>query len=122
VFSIHYRKYYMKYYESTYEDYISTLLKHNLHDELTSVHNSFPSKLCQLENLIIHGPSGIGKYSQVLYLLKKYSPSDMKYEKKMVANTDKQEYIYKISDIHYEIDMSLWVVIQKCYGMKCFCK
>lgn len=97
----------MKYYESTYEDYISTLLKHNLHDELTSVHNSFPSKLCQLENLIIHGPSGIGKYSQVLYLLKKYSPSDMKYEKKMVANTDKQEYIYKISDIHYEIDMSL---------------
>lgn len=97
----------MKYYESTYEEYINAVMKYSLHDELNSVHNSFPSKISQLENMIIYGPTGVGKYSQVLYLLKKYSPSEMKYEKRMTANTDKQEYIYKISDIHYEIDMSL---------------
>lgn len=97
----------MKYYESTYEEYINAVVKYNLHNELISLYNSFPNKLSQLENMIIYGPIGIGKYSQILNILKKYSPSDMKYEKKMVANTDKQEFIYKISDIHYEIDMSL---------------
>jgi hypothetical protein len=97
----------MKYYETSYEDYIQSLEKYNLHNELNVAHNSFPNKLGKLENLIVYGPSGVGKYTQVLYLLKKYSPSDMKYEKKMIAHTDKQEYSYKISDIHYEIDMSL---------------
>ena len=31
----------------------------------------------------------------------------MKYDKKITVTTDKQEYIYRISDIHYEIDMAL---------------
>jgi len=57
--------------------------------------------------MIIYGPSGIGKYSQVLYLLKKYSNNELKYEKKITAITEKQNYTYKLSDIHYEIDMSL---------------
>jgi hypothetical protein len=43
----------------------------------------------------------------MLYLLKQYSPSELKYDKKIKIQTDKQDYIYHISDIHYEIDMSL---------------
>lgn len=97
----------MKYYESHYEEYIHVVDKYNLHPELTEIYNSFPVKISILENLIIYGPPGVGKYSQVLYLLKRYSPSGLKYDKKLTAQTDKQSYIYHISDIHYEIDMSL---------------
>ena len=96
----------MKYYETHYDEYILSIEQYNLHPELLPIYNAFPAKLNQLENLIIYGPSGVGKYSQVLYLLKKYSPSELKYDKRITINTDKQDYIYKISDIHYEIDMS----------------
>lgn len=97
----------MKYYESSFEEYISSVEKYNLHPELAPVFQKFPKNIHHIENMIIYGSSGIGKYSQVLNLLKKYSPSELKYEKKIVAQTEKQSYIYHISDIHYEIDMSL---------------
>jgi hypothetical protein len=97
----------MKYYETHFEDYIHAVEEHNIHPELNSFYATLPLSKYKLENLILHGPVGIGKYSQVLYLLKRYSPSDLKYEKKMTIQTEKQNYIYKISDIHYEIDISL---------------
>ena len=58
-------------------------------------------------NTIFYGPDGIGKYSLVLNLLKKISPSSLKYEKKICINFNKMEYFIKISDIHYEVDMSI---------------
>jgi hypothetical protein len=97
----------MKFYESHYEEYITTAEQADLHPELETIRKSFPQKLSQFGNLIIYGPSGVGKYSQMLRFIKKYSPSDLKYEKKITTQTEKQQYIYKISDIHYEIDMSL---------------
>jgi hypothetical protein len=96
----------MKYYESHFEEYISAVEKFNLHPELSLVCNKFPRKMAELENIIIYGPSGVGKYSQILNILKKYSPSELKYDKKMTISTEKQQYIYRISDIHFEIDMS----------------
>ena len=33
-----------------------------------------------IENILIYGPPGIGKYSQALLILKHYSPSKLKYE------------------------------------------
>ena len=62
--------------------------------------------LQELSNLIIYGPSGTGKYSQCLNFIKKYSETGLKYEKKMLLNTSKNEFYYKISDIHYEIDIA----------------
>jgi hypothetical protein len=97
----------MKFYETHYEDYISSIDRINIHPELTEVFNTFPKKIYNLKNLIFYGPSGVGKYSQILYLLKRYSPSELKYDKKITAVTEKQQYIYRISDIHYEVDMSL---------------
>jgi hypothetical protein len=97
----------MKYYESHFDDYISAIEKHNIHPELLDRYKKLPDKISKLENLIIYGPSGCGKYSQILYLLKRYSANELKYEKKITANTEKQNYTYKLSDIHYEIDMSL---------------
>ena len=97
----------MKFYETSYEEYINSIEKYNLHPEIKDICSSFPKNINNVENIIIYGPSGVGKYSQVLNIIKKYSPSELKYDKKIIAQTEKQQYIYKISDIHYEIDMSL---------------
>jgi hypothetical protein len=40
-------------------------------------------------------------------ILKKYSPSELKYDKRITMQTDKYTFTYRISDIHYEIDMGL---------------
>ena len=95
----------MKFYESHYEEYIKSVEKYNIHSEMDILYTKFPKSIRDFENLIIYGCPGIGKYSQLLYLLKKYSPSELKYEKKITIKTEKQEYNYHISDIHYEIDM-----------------
>jgi len=97
----------MKYYETHYEEYVSSVNKMNLHPEILPIVKTLPNEIDKLTNIIFYGASGVGKYSQSLYLMKKYSPSDLKYEKKITIQTEKQEYNYKISDIHFEIDMSL---------------
>ncbi len=97
----------MKYYETHYEEYIHAVEQYNMHPELDTLISKFPPKISQFGNLILYGPSGIGKYSQLLRILKKYSPSELKYDKKMTIQTEKQQYTYRISDIHYEIEMSL---------------
>jgi len=97
----------MKYYESHYDEYINSVEKYNIHPELIDTINHFPSKNSDLNNSIFYGPTGSGKYSQVLKIIKKYSPSELKYDKKITLQNEKQNYIYKISDVHYEIDISL---------------
>ena len=97
----------MKYYETHYEDYINAVKKYNIHEELIETINKFPQKNNELTNLIFYGPTGVGKYSQVLKIIQKYSPSELKYDKKITIQTDKQTYNYRISDVHYEIDMSM---------------
>jgi hypothetical protein len=97
----------MKFYESHFEEYINENNRINLHPKLSKVYDKFPKTLKELKNLIFYGPSGVGKYTQVLSSIKKYSPSDLKYEKKISVTYNKQPFFFKISDIHYEIDMSL---------------
>ena len=94
----------MKFHETHFEEYINAF---NLHPKLEKIFNEFPEKLHDLKNLIFYGPSGVGKYTQMLKAIKKYSPSELKYEKKISVTYNKQQYFFKISDIHYEIDMSL---------------
>jgi Cdc6-like AAA superfamily ATPase len=97
----------MKYYETTFDEYIASVEKYNFHPEMAEiVTNTFPKHLREFGNLIVYGPSGIGKYSQVLHFLQKYSPTKLKHEKYMTIQTDKQTYTYCMSDIHYEIDIS----------------
>jgi hypothetical protein len=96
----------MKFLETHFEEYIQSSQKNNLHIKLEKVFNKFPDKLSCLKNIIFYGPSGIGKYSQMLKAIKKYSPSELKYEKKIGILFNKQTFFFKISDIHYEIDMS----------------
>ena len=97
----------MKYYETSFIEYVQAVERYNIHPELCKTFSKFPQDIYKIENLILYGPPGVGKYSQLLHLLKNYSPSGLKYDKRLTVTTDKQEYIYRISDIHYEIDMAL---------------
>ena len=97
----------MKYYETHFEEYLTENSRVNLHPKLDKLYAKFPKTLPELKNLIFFGPSGIGKYTQMLKSIRRYSPSDLKYEKKISVTFNKQQYFFKISDIHYEVDMSL---------------
>jgi hypothetical protein len=123
----------MKYYESNFEEYIHSVNQCNIHPELEPLIDSLPQSINDFRNLILYGPSGVGKYSQSLKIIQKYSPSKLKYDKKMGITNEKQEkkkpktepkrkskdihkplamtkttdYLIRISDIHYEVDMSL---------------
>jgi hypothetical protein len=97
----------MKFYETHFEEYINESNRINLHPKMDKIYDKFPPSLNKLKNLIFYGPGGTGKYTQMLKSIKRYSPSDLKYEKKISLNYNKQQYFFKISDIHYEVDMSL---------------
>ena len=97
----------MKFYETHFEEYINENQREDLHPKLNKLYNKFPKHITELKNLIFYGPSGVGKYTQMLKSIKKYSPSELKYEKKLSVVYNKQQFFFKISDIHYEFDMSL---------------
>lgn len=94
----------MKFYESHFEEYINNP---SIPNKLNKLYENFPNDLKNFKNIIFYGPKGVGKYTHMLYSIKKYSPSELKYEKKISLNFNKNIYYFKISDIHYEIDMSL---------------
>ena len=97
----------MKFYETHFEEYINESNRVNLHPKLDKIYKKFPATIHELKNLIFFGPNGTGKYSQMLKSIKKYSTTELKYEKKLSLTYNKQQYFFKISDIHYEVDMSL---------------
>ena len=97
----------MKFHETHFEEYIVSNQKEDLHPKMNKLFQKFPKKINDLRNLIFYGPPGVGKYTQMLKSIKKYSPTELKYEKKISITFNKQQYFFKISDIHYEIDMSL---------------
>jgi len=97
----------MKFFESHYEDYLHAAANVNLHPKLNKVLSRFPPDLRNLGNIIIYGPKGVGKYTQMLNAIRRYSASDLKYDKKISVIHNKTQYVFRISDIHYEVDMSL---------------
>jgi hypothetical protein len=97
----------MKTIDSHFDHYLYKNNDKSLHKSLISTYNNFPKNIENLKNLLFYGPSGVGKYTQMLNAIRQYSPSDLKYEKKISISYNKNVYFFKISDIHYEIDMSL---------------
>ena len=97
----------MKFYETSFEDYLQKNAIINLHPKLEKLYKSLPAKAEDLKNLLFYGPVGIGKYTQMLAAIQRYSPSKLKYEKKISAIYNKYTYFFKISDIHYEVDLSI---------------
>jgi len=98
----------MKFLDTNFIDYIHNSSLCNLHPELLSSLKSFTKDNIYDSNIILYGPSGVGKYTQALNIIKKFSPTGLKYERKINFQFNKKlEYIFKISDIHFEIDMEL---------------
>jgi Cdc6-like AAA superfamily ATPase len=80
-------------------DYLAFPDTTNLHPELALMYPSIKESI----HLIIYGPSGVGKYTVMLQIMKHYSHSQLKNEKKIIVDT----VCIKFSDIHYEVDMEL---------------
>lgn len=97
----------MKFQETHFEEYIQSNMKENLHPKLEKVLKHIPDNKKDFKNLIFYGPPGVGKYTQMLRSIVKFSANELKYEKKISIAYLKQQYVFKISDIHYEIDMGL---------------
>jgi hypothetical protein len=97
----------MKFQETAFEEYLQSNTNVSLHPKLDKLYKSLPTNVADFKNLIFYGPPGVGKYTQMLTAIKRYSPSQLKYEKKLSVTYNKNTYFFKISDIHYEIDLSI---------------
>jgi Cdc6-like AAA superfamily ATPase len=97
----------MKFLDTHFDNYIQSSNSISLHPTLKTKFDTFPTNISDLKNIILYGPTGVGKYTQLLNIIKRYSPSELKYEKKLTVIYNKINYYFKISDIHFEIDMSL---------------
>ena len=98
----------MKFNDNHFEPYVESAISKPLHPKLKTLYaTAFPPNINALKNLIFYGPQGTGKYSQVLACISQYSPTRLKYEKRLTVTYNKETYFIKISDIHFEIDMSL---------------
>lgn len=94
----------MKLIECKFEDHVKNVEKVDLHKY---------NKIENLTNLIIYGQKGLGKYSQSLKIIKKFSSSNLKYERKFFLEHNKEEYFFPLSDIHTEVDFSMLGCISK---------
>lgn len=98
----------MKFHETSFDDYLTVQKNIDFHPELKeSLHNKIAKNKYNMGNFILYGPPGTGKYTQALKIINNYSPSELKYEKKIFLNSEKYNFAYKLSDIHYEIDIAL---------------
>ena len=98
----------MKYLSTKFEEYINEYNKYNLHLKMDPLFKSLNDDIQKQNNLIFYGASGTGKYTQVLNYIKKYSPTNLRFERKITFNfNNKKQYVFNVSDIHFEIDMSL---------------
>ena len=109
----------MKFYETHYEDYLareSETSRPKPSCDAIEAANSIKD----LGNTIFYGPKGVGKYTQMLKSIQKYSPSELKYDRKILyQHNSKSTYILKISDIHLRLTCRSLVAIRKLCGMSC---
>jgi hypothetical protein len=66
---------------------------------------TFPS-MTEFKNLILYGPAGAGKYTQMLRIVRRYSAHHLKYDKRVPMTANEETYMVRISDVHYEVDMA----------------
>jgi len=83
--------------DTKFNEYLS--FEKSLHPKIMEL--PFPT-IDNFENLILYGPPGIGKYTLMLSIIKRYST--LKCDSRLHIETIIPFYI-RISDIHYEVDM-----------------
>ena len=97
----------MRFFETHFCEYVKKVEEYSLHPVIKKVFTTFPPHIQSLPSMLMYGPSGVGKYSHALYMISHYSPSQLKYEKRIAVAYNKDTFFIKISDCHFEVDMSL---------------
>ena len=88
-----------------FDNYLSKLIVNNYHKEKEIVYNQLPKNINDINtHFIFYGRKHIGKYSQALHFVNRYSSTNLKYKKKIQIDNNKFIYNIFLSDIHYEID------------------
>jgi hypothetical protein len=109
-------------------NYLKQVESNDFHKKYNKVIDVLPDDIIDLSNLIIYGPNNIGKYCFALKILKKYSNTNLRYEKKVTIISQNIIYTYKISDVHIEIDFEflgcnakiLWTnIYNQVYDIAC---
>lgn len=94
----------------SFKKYLENIEHVNLHPKHKTIYQKYhmQTNKNKLNHYIFYGVNGVGKYSQLLYFLSNFSESKLSYEKKISIQISRtHEYVTKLSDIHYEIDISL---------------
>ena len=100
--------------KKNYIEIINENSDYSFNKELLQIIETFNNDdLNNFNNYIFYGPSCSYKYKNVLKLLQHFSPSNLKYEKKLHINLVKTDFYIKISDIHYEIDLENFIYNSK---------
>lgn len=60
-----------------------------------------------MESLILYGPPCSGKYTAAMELIRPFSKTELKYKRKMEIVVNQENYYFKVSDVHVEIDFEL---------------
>jgi hypothetical protein len=102
----------MRFYETSLNDYVEKVEQFNLHAEHPTMEKMrqycYLKPVREMPNIIFYGPSGVGKYSQMLYFLSKMVDGHFKFQQKLQVQKDaKDNYKYTMSDIYFEVDMGL---------------
>ena len=101
----------MSIHEILFCDYLKYLDDYNLHPDLKPVWINYTKYFMEhpknVKHIMVHGPKGVGKYTQVLYFLKQLSPTKLMYDRKLTIPNQKQECIIRMSDIHCELDFGV---------------
>jgi hypothetical protein len=88
-----------------FDKYIINLKKKNFHKDKEEIYNSFSKNINDINtHFIFFGKKNIGKYSQSLLFVNKYSKNELNYKKKIQIDNSKLIYNIHLSDVHYEID------------------
>ena len=88
-----------------FDKYINNMLINNYHKDKKQIYNSFSNNINDINtHFIFFGKKNIGKYSQSLYFVNRYSKNNLKYKKKIQIDNSKLIYNIHLSDVHYEID------------------
>ena len=84
----------MKINDDHFEDYLSNFDDCSLHPKLSESYDCLPDTPT---NLILYGPQGIGKYTQSLAIIRKYSPSKIHFISSFIK---RNHTLFRIFQIH----------------------